>query len=520
MSTRRKKARLPHNHFIRRNFVKRIAALIVLAGLCSAPVLTAARSEVRDFAVHPGQVHQEMIGFGAGFNEQAEQLMETITQPQDRALAYQLLYADSPVAPIGTVGTTGTRLNIVRLIVPPDALSLASPAGPPHYDWANDAGAKSEWAAIQPIYQHTTPILYAVPFTPPAAWKTRPTNAIPTVTQPGQGLSGGQLSGGSLMPAFYQAYAAYLADFLLYYRDTLGHEISVLSIQNEPGVPSPWHSCEWTPEQMRRFTIVLGRTLQSRALKTKLMLSEGTNWSGAWAHLKPALDDPASRQFICVLASHSYNDPADPFFDNDKPRQHFAIASAQYDLPVWTSEMSLMQKPHTLHDDMTMKAALAVAYYIHRDVTAAHTSAWIYCFAIFHAEFPGSMGVLSPADGKAMGHLMVPKRFWAMANYSQFVRPGWRAVGLGGELPHDTILNTAFVGPAGERFVIVAVNLSLKEKLVHYTFDGQAIGAVGTRVTSQTQDLAPGVAPTLGQSTLDATLPPESVTTFEGNLLQ
>ena len=41
----------------------------------------------------------------------------------------------------------------------------------------------------------------------------------------------------------------------------------------------------------------------------------------------------------------------------------------------------------------------------------------------------------------------------------QFVRPVWRAVGLDGELPHDAILNTAFVGSEDKHFIIVAVNI-------------------------------------------------------------
>jgi len=500
--------------------MKRIAARIALAVVCLSLVCTAgtgraaasaARGEVREFAVHPGQVHQKMIGFGAGFNEQAEQLMETIARPQDRALAYDLLYGES--APLGAAVARGTRLNIVRLVVPPDAARLPSPAGAPHYDWANDDGAKSEWAAIQPIFQRTKPILYAVPFTPPAEWKTKPKNAVPSPLSKENLI--GQLSGGSLMPVHYRDYAEYLADFLLYYRDTLGHEIPLLSIQNEPGVPSPWHSCVWTAEEMHQFAIVLGDTLQKRGLKTKLMLSEGTNWTGAWEHLKPALDDPEARQFIGALASHSYNDPTDPKFNNNQPRQRFADASEQYGLPVWTSEMSLMQKPHELHDDKTMKAALAVAYYIHRDVTAAHASAWIYCFAIFHSAFPGSMGVLSPADGKAMGNLEVPKRFWAMANYSQFVRPGWKAVDADSV---DSLLNTAFVGPEGKRFILVAVNFSDKPQAAHYSFDGWKIGAVEAHVTNEMLNLAPGAPPAVGQSEFAATLPPQSVTTFVGTL--
>ena len=39
------------------------------------------------------------------------------------------------------------------------------------------------------------------------------------------------------------------------------------------------------------------------------------------------------------------------------------------------------------------------------------------------------------------------------------MRPGWKAVGADSI---DSLLNTAFVGPEGKRFILVAVNLSDK----------------------------------------------------------
>jgi len=314
----------------------------------------------KTFGVHPDTTHQTMIGFGAGFNETAEALIETIASQADRGKAYDLLY-----------GEPGARLNIVRLVVSPLAQPIAGVPGAPRYDWAHEAGTQSEWTAIQPIFKRTRPILYAVPFTPPARWKMN-------------SKSTDGLSGGSLNPKYYQAYAEYLADFLTYYHSVLGVDIAVLSLQNEPGVPAPWHSCVWNGEQLRDFLKVLVPVVRARGLNTKFMLSEGTNWSGAMLHLIPTLADSQARGLLGAMASHSYNGP-----NELEARRDFAKASARNGLPVWMSEMSLMQPPQP--DDPGMTAALAIADYIHRDVTDAHASAWIYCFAIFRSAFPGSM---------------------------------------------------------------------------------------------------------------------------------
>ena len=137
----------------------------------------------------------------------------------DRIRAYDLLYGDS-----------GVRLNIVRLTVSPNAQPLRVPAARAstagqRYDWAADANTQSTWRSLQPVLKRQKPILYAVPFTPPARWKTnsRLTN------------------GGSLKREHYRDYAAYLVDFLAYHHAVLGVDVDVLSVQNEPGIRRPGH---------------------------------------------------------------------------------------------------------------------------------------------------------------------------------------------------------------------------------------------------------------------------------------
>jgi len=430
--------------------------------------------------VHPEETHQIITGFGAGFNQDAQKLMATIASPDDRIKAYDLLYGES-----------GTRLNIIRLVISPNAVLLQGKSSGIRYDWAHDEATQAEWAAIQPILRLTKPVLYAVPFTPPVQWKDN-----------------GQLSKGSLKPEYYQEYAGYLVDFLEYYRTVLGVPIDVLSIQNEPGVPAPWQSCVWSGEELRDFLKIIGPVVRRGGMKTEFMLSEGTNWTGAWAHLAPALADPEAKSFLGVMASHSYDDPFDP------SRAKFAAASRVTGLPVWTSEMSLMQPAEP--DDAGMKAALRVASYIHRDLTQAQASAWIYCFAIFRSKFPGSMGILAPSDGQARGALVVPKRLWAIASFSRFVKPGWKLMGIS----DSGIENTGFISPDGGSFTIVAINSEDHPREVHYTFGGKKISRIRTFITSENSDL--------GESTLSipdahgflVTLMPGSVTAFTGIIVQ
>jgi glucuronoarabinoxylan endo-1,4-beta-xylanase len=239
------------------------------------------------------------------------------------------------------------------------------------------------------------------------------------------------------------------------------------------------------------------------------MLSEGTAWSGAWQRLQPTLEDPQAAQFLSVMASHSYGPPA------DAARRDFAAASARTGLPVWMSEMSLMLPPHP--DDPTIGEAIRVAQFMHRDLADGKASVWIYCFAIFTAKFQGSMGVLAPPDGRGpqAGALVIPKRFWSIANYSRFVRPGWKLMQVDGGGPDST----GFVNPQGNGFVIVAINAGGAAQPVTYDFGARSLGAVNAFATTARLNLAAVAPPKAAPHRFSAMLAPMSVTTFEGGFL-
>ncbi|GEM_PF-6408614 len=460
---------------------------VFVAALLACQRAGAQSSGTTTLRVHPETTFQKMVGFGAGFYGGSLQNINAIRDREERGRVYDLLY-----------GNQGARLNIVRLTISPNAEVIHErparglKAAPLRYNWAGDDHTQSAWEAIQPVLKRTKPIIYAVPFTPPAAWKD----------------TGKLIKGGVLKREHYQDYAEYLTGFLVYYHKVLGVDIDVLSLQNEPGIAAPWESCIWTGLELRDFLKMLAPMVRGRGLNTQFMLSEGTSWTGAWDHLLPTLQDPEARRFLNVMASHSYGLP------EDKAPGQFAAASARNGLPVWMSEMSLMFPPAP--DDPGTKAAMDTALYLHRDLVKAHASAWIYCFAIYTAKFPGSMGVLSPADGDGprQGALVVPKRFWAMANYSRFVRPGWKLM----RVDSGGIAGTGFINPTGDGFVIVALNPAAKPQSVTYDFGDRTIGRIEAVATSKDLDLAHVPPPAMQSHGFSATLLPMSVTTFAGHL--
>ena len=213
-------------------------------------------------------------------------------------------------------------------------------------------------------------------------------------------------------------------------------------------------------------------------LSLKFMMSEGASWDDAWLEVAPILAD-AQAPFVGILASHSYGD-----YDLvDEGRSLFRAASQQYKIPVWMSEMSIIGPP----DDPSMDTALRIAHVMYRDIVQGRARPGSSCTVIFDPDFPGSLGILSPVT--ATGKLVVPKRFWAMANYTHFVRPGWKRIRIDGL----SFANGVFIGPEGDRFAIVALNASVNVHPATYHFGDWTLSSVEAYATSEQSNLAPAI---------------------------
>jgi len=460
----------------------KLFAVVLLTLICcsaeTAPPVVAA--EPAEFLVRPQIVYQTITGFGAGMYQGTMTDLAPLS-PEKREKAYQLVY-----------GPKGLGLNIIRFHISWTAEPLAANAPLRtkglRYDWEKDEVTQSVWKAVELSLQHApSAIVYAVPFTPPVRWKD---NGKPNF-------------GGHVAPENYGEYAEYLADFIEYYKTAHGVDIKVLSLQNEPDIAVYWESCRWTGDELRDFLKILSPVLKKHGLQTKLMVSEGSTWDEAWIRAKPALEDPIARKDVAILAAHTYGN-----YDLvDQGRSLLSEAAKTHDIPVWMSETSVIGPP----EDKSIFTALHVAHNIYRDLVEGNASAWIYCFLIFNANFHGSMGVLAPVKEN---ELVVPKRFWAIANYSQFIRPGWKRIKVDGL----KFANSAFINPEGDKFAIVALNASVNSRPVTYKFNRSEIRDVRVFQTSADYDLSEIDVHVDSRSEVGFTLAPFSVTTFVGGL--
>jgi hypothetical protein len=86
-----------------------------------------------------------------------------------------------------------------------------------------------------------------------------------------------------------------------------------------------------------------------------------------------------------------------------------------------------------------------------------------------------------------MFYLTPRKAYWAVAHYSRHIRPGFVQVACEDSL--DGCKSSAWIGPDNETLVIVSVNDSETDQVVHYDFSKfDSINIQEIRLTSEFQD--------------------------------
>ena len=117
------------------------------------------------------------------------------------------------------------------------------------------------------------------------------------------------------------------------------------------------------------------------------------------------------------------------------------------------------------------------------------------------------------------GTYTIRKRFWCLAHYSRFIRPGAVRIGATAS-PIDGVYVSAYRSQeeSTPTLVIVAINTTASDQPCTISLANIAADTLQSYVTSDTLDLAQmaGIAVTNGELAL--TLAPRSVTTLAGDL--
>ncbi|MGW9452765.1 ricin-type beta-trefoil lectin domain protein [Streptomyces sp. NPDC055632] len=310
----------------------------------------------------------------------------------------------------------------------------------------------------------------------------------------------------------YERFAAYLSGALKRAQSATGVTFDSLSPVNEPNTDY-WRAggrqegSHWDPASQARMITTMRARLDADGLTTRVAAMDETNPDVFRANWDAY--DPAAKSAVGRLNTHTYGT------DGRTGVRDIAKGTGT---PLWMSEVDLGGSVGQSFTDMS--PALDLTQRVNEDFRELEPRAWVLWQAVEDYEnmTPGrensNWGLIqtdfTPADA-ATEPLRKNKKYWAMANYTRFVRPGARVINT------DNADTFAALRPAGQGAVVVHTNPTGEPQRLTLNlagFQSVGTGAVqryttdGTRNLQREGDLVPA------GKTLTATVGAGSVTTF------
>lgn len=304
--------------------------------------------------------------------------------------------------------------------------------------------------------------VFASPWTPPAYMKDN-NNVV----------------GGSLLPAYYSNYAAWLKSFGDYMQNN-GVTLRAISVQNEPNISVSYESCSWTSTQMRDFIRDFGSEIGY-----PVMAPETFNYLPSYADV--ILNDTAACNNIDIVAHHWYGANRHQYYANafNKGKQ------------VWMTEH--------YSDDQSLSGALKTAVDIHNFMTINYSSAYVWWY------------LRQPSCNLIQSGGTINPRGYILGQFAKFVRPGYVRVDATAT-PQNGVYISAYKDPSLNKVVIVAINSNTKSTAsLQFNIQNGNATSVTPYVTSSTANMQSQSQITVTNGTFNATLGAQSITTFVQN---
>ncbi|WP_234379211.1 glycoside hydrolase [Streptomyces sp. IGB124] len=316
----------------------------------------------------------------------------------------------------------------------------------------------------------------------------------------------------NLRPDQYERFAAYLAGALQRVQTSTGVTFASVSPVNEPGT-AYWRAgglqegSHWAPDSQARVITALRAELDRSGLRTTIAAMDETdpdmfraNWDSYGSPVRSA---------IGRLNTHTYG-------TNGRSGAR-DIAKGSH-TPLWMSEVDLGGTvPQSFSD---MSPALDLAGRITDDLTRLEPRAWVLWQAVEDyenmtpAHENSNWGLIqtdfTPADA-AQEPLRRNKKYWAMAQYSRFIRPGARVIGT------DDDHTLAAVRPGGQGAVVVHANPTGSARTIALDLAGfrdVSPAPVQRYTTDATRNVSRETDVSVTGRHLTVTLAPRSVTTL------
>ena len=307
------------------------------------------------------------------------------------------------------------------------------------------------------------------------------------------GLPGATCSSGD----WRQAYANYLVQYAKDYA-AAGDPLTYIGPENEANLSTSYDSMQLSPAQTASFLDVLGPTLASSGLSTKMECCATEGWDYAQQYASRHRGRPDGERGHRGV---------------HQPRLHPAPASplSGWTKPAWQTEWSTFETWDPAWDDGTDASGLTWAQHIYTGLTAANLSAFLYWWGSTTPSENGDNEGLIQINGSTVAP---SGRLWAFANYSRYVRPG--AVRIGATSSNSAVDLTAFRNTDGS-VAVVALNTAASADPITYSLSGTGTpdGATVTPyLTNASSDTAAQATTTVSGGAFSATIPARSLVTY------
>jgi glucuronoarabinoxylan endo-1,4-beta-xylanase len=326
------------------------------------------------------------------------------------------------------------------------------------------------------------------------------------------GTSGTCFANGTL-PGAYSVYATYLVNYINTLSAGVGYPISVIDVQNEPGITTGGlGTCAFTASAFDTFIgTYLGPAFASASWNStqkaspKIMLSSYETWFSPDL-VSTCLNDSTCAQYVSIVAGHGYKYPITGGGVPSSVRSWYNTSPTTHH--IWVSETGTQNWACDTGMTSGAGAGMTWAEMIHNTLTNANVSAlewWELAYAAAGCNYGLTDDSFNPT-----------KRYYIEGQWSKFIGTGWLRIDATAN-PVDGVDITAFKETTSGNFAIVAVNQNSAPVTVFFSLAGfPSATSVTPTLTSAGSDLEDQASVNISDASFSYSLPGTSVTTFHG----
>lgn len=425
-------------------------------------------------------------------------------------------------------GVANSGIFIVN--TPPNSCSET-----PTYTWDHSAGGEI-WIGQQAV-KYGVNRFYADSWGAPGYMKTNDNANSGGVICDGTSSTQGTGSH-CLVSGFSDCRAAYANYMVQYIQDYQGDGVPISDVGwiNEPNTnTSSYASMTPTSAQAINFQDVYGPILRSSGLNVNLVCCDVYDWSTANTYDTAVVNDPTANSFVDIYSAHEYGQVA-----------NFVLTTAPAGSPAkknWMTEWG-PQSPSAWNPYWDSSFAGTSTNYndgmfIANDISNALNLGQISAYLYWFIDSTSTTGAMIEMGGPYVAGqtyqswpfytYTVPARFYALAHFSRFVRPGAYQVAMSTSTPAcskitqgvgSCLATTAFINPDGSKVINVVNNYTSGAQTLNLTLDAATANWVPTTYVTDVNTIPNAVANSASPEALNAAVANTSgVATVSGTTL-